>query len=77
MTIPDDQYFRLVKTLTDQHEGSDYFAVMGRAWVENQIQVALCAADVFPESSEDGAASPGARPSGLLVADGMLRFVRL
>jgi hypothetical protein len=52
MLLPDHQYFRLVRTLTDQHEGSDSFAVMGRPWIENQVQVALCEADVFPSSSE-------------------------
>jgi hypothetical protein len=55
MTIPDQTYFKLVRVLTDQHVGSDYFAVMGRDWVENRIQVALCEADVYPASSEDGA----------------------
>ncbi|WP_168195449.1 hypothetical protein [Bradyrhizobium sp. NAS80.1] len=52
MLIADDRYFALVKALTDAHAGSDDYVAMGRAWVENQVQVALCAADVYPESSE-------------------------
>ncbi|WP_441280162.1 hypothetical protein [Bradyrhizobium sp. 63_E2_N1_3] len=53
MLIADDRYFALVTTLTDAHAGSDSYAVMGRAWVENHIQVALCAADIYPASSAD------------------------
>lgn len=52
MLIADDRYFQLVHTLTDAHAGSDYFVVMGRAWVENQVQVALCEWGIYPASSE-------------------------
>ncbi len=55
MLIADDRYFALLKTLTDSRAGSDYYVVMGRNWVETQIQVALCAADIYPASSEDAA----------------------
>ncbi|MEH2542804.1 hypothetical protein [Bradyrhizobium sp. AZCC 1699] len=51
--IADDRYFQLVRVLTDAHIGSDYYVVMGRAYVENQVQVTLCAADIFPASSAD------------------------
>lgn len=50
MTIADDGYFQLVDTLTDMHRHGD---AADRAITENQIQVALCEAGVFPESSED------------------------
>lgn len=53
MLIADDRYFQLLHTLTEAHAGSDAYVVMGRAWVENCIQVALCAADVYPASSAD------------------------
>lgn len=55
MTIADDRYFQLVRSLTDLNAGSDDYVVMGRNWVETQVQVALCAADIFPASSEDSA----------------------
>lgn len=57
---------------TDQHEGSDHFAVMDRAWVENRIQVALCEADVFPESSAEGAAAEHAEKERALIAGGII-----
>ncbi|WP_426609503.1 hypothetical protein [Bradyrhizobium sp. McL0616] len=53
MLITDDRYFQLVHTLTEAHAGTDNFVVMGRVWVENQIQVALCKADIYPASSEE------------------------
>lgn len=53
MLIADDRYLALVTKLTDAHAGSDDYVGMGRAWVENQVQVALCAADIFPASSAD------------------------
>ncbi|WFU69432.1 hypothetical protein [Bradyrhizobium sp. CB2312] len=53
MLIADDRYLQLVRTLTDARAGSDTYVVMGRAWVENRIQVALCAADIYPASSAD------------------------
>ncbi len=56
MLLPDRHYSRLVNALTDRHEGSDYYELMGRAWVENQVQVVLCEADVYPRSSEHRAA---------------------
>ncbi|MET4242747.1 hypothetical protein [Bradyrhizobium sp. RT10b] len=51
MLIADDRYFALVRTLTDARADSDDYVVMGRNWVETQVQVALCAADVYPASS--------------------------
>jgi hypothetical protein len=57
MLIADIRYTTLVRTLTDQHAGSDEYTAMGRAYVENQVQSALCAAGIFPESSEDHAAT--------------------
>ncbi|MET4067521.1 hypothetical protein ABID58_002310 [Bradyrhizobium sp. S3.2.6] len=53
MLIADGRYFQLVHTLTDAHAGSGDYVVMGRGWVENRIQVALRAADVYPASSAD------------------------
>lgn len=52
MTISDASYFALLKTLTDMQGDSDTYAVMGRAWVENQVQVALCEWSIYPASSE-------------------------
>ncbi|GAB9138204.1 MULTISPECIES: hypothetical protein [Bradyrhizobium] len=52
MTISDRRYFKLVKTLTDMQAGTDRYAVMGRSWVENQVQVALCDWGIYPTSSE-------------------------
>ncbi|UEM16592.1 hypothetical protein J4G43_021690 [Bradyrhizobium barranii subsp. barranii] len=75
MLIADDRYFALVTTLTDAHAGSDSYAVMGRAWVESQIQVALCAADIYPASSADcepdhpAIVLHGEKPSAELVAE--------
>jgi hypothetical protein len=53
MTIADDRYFQLVRALTDLHAGSDHYGLMGRNWMETEVQVALCAADIYPASSED------------------------
>jgi hypothetical protein len=53
MTIADDRYFQLVRALTDLNAGSDDYVVMGRNWVETQVQVALCAADIYPASSTE------------------------
>lgn len=75
MTISDASYFALLKTLTDAHAGSDDYVVMGRAWVESRIQVALCAADVYPASSADrdpghpSIVMHGEEPSADLVAE--------
>ncbi|MFK4523686.1 hypothetical protein ABIF90_001667 [Bradyrhizobium japonicum] len=52
MTISDASYFALLKTLTDMQVGTDRYAVMGRSWVENQVQVSLCEWGIFPVSSE-------------------------
>jgi hypothetical protein len=40
-------------TITDANQDSDFYALMGQAWVENQIQIAPCEADIYPQSSED------------------------
>lgn len=75
MLIADDRYFQLLHTLTDAHAGSDEYVVMGRAWVENRIQVALCAADIYPASSADcepghpSIVLHGEEPSTELVAE--------
>ncbi|OAF13916.1 hypothetical protein [Bradyrhizobium neotropicale] len=53
MTISDCRYFKLVETLTDMQAGTDRYVVMGRAFVEHRVQVALCAADIYPASSAD------------------------
>lgn len=75
MLISDANYSQLLRTLTDAHAGSDDYVVMGRAWVENRIQVALCAADVYPASSADcdpghpSIVLHGEEPSAELVAE--------
>lgn len=74
MLITDDRYFALLTTLTDAHARTDRYAVMGRAWVENQVQLALCAADIYPASSDCDADHPaivlhGEEPSAELVAE--------
>lgn len=75
MLIADQNYSALVTTLTDAHAGTDSYVVMGRAWVENRIQVALCAADVYPASSADcdpghpAIVLHGEEPSREVVAD--------
>lgn len=72
MLIADDRYFQLLHTLTEAHAGSDTYAVMGRTWIENRIQVALCAADIFPASSAD--CDPG-HPSIVMHGEGPSREV--
>jgi hypothetical protein len=52
MTISDASYFALLKTLTDMQGDTDRYVVMGRAWVENTVQVALCEWGIYPASSE-------------------------
>jgi hypothetical protein len=52
MTISDRRYFALVKTLTDIQARTDRYVVMGRAWVENRVQAALCDWGIYPASSE-------------------------
>lgn len=75
MLIADDRYFQLLHTLTDAHADSDTYVVMGRAWIENRIQVALCAADIYPASSADcdpghpSIVLHGEEPSAELVAE--------
>lgn len=53
MLIADDRYFALVKALTDLHAGSDSYVVLGRNWVETDVQHLLSLANVFPASSAD------------------------
>lgn len=55
MLIADDRYFALVKALTDLDQKQCPFCSPSdrRTWIENQIQVALCAADVYPASSDE------------------------
>lgn len=52
MTITDRRYFQLLKTLTDMQASTDRYVVMGRSWVENQVQVSLCEWGIYPASSE-------------------------
>lgn len=66
MLIADDRYFALVKALTDLHAGSDRYVVLGRNWVESDVQHLLCAADIYPASSAD--CDPG-HPSIVLHGD--------
>ncbi|MET4216078.1 hypothetical protein ABIB00_001265 [Bradyrhizobium sp. LB14.3] len=83
MLIADDRYFALLRTLTDAHAGSDDYVAMGRGWVENRIQVALCAADVYPASSADcdpdhpSIVLHGEEPSSELVAEVELMLASL
>jgi hypothetical protein len=75
MLIADERYFALLTTLTDMHKGCDTYVVIGRAWVENQVQVALCTADIYPASSADcdphdpSIVLHGEEPSAELVAE--------
>ncbi|UWU89769.1 hypothetical protein [Bradyrhizobium sp. CB1015] len=58
MLIADDRYTTLVKTLTELDQTTQCpFANprARRAWIETQVQEALCAADVYPENSETSA----------------------
>ena len=52
MTISDKSYFALLKTLTDMQADTDDYVVLGPAWVENQVQAALCEWGIYPASSE-------------------------
>lgn len=59
MMIDDDRYFALVKALTklDQTTQCPFASPSARrTWIENQVQVALCAADIYPASSAEVAA---------------------
>ncbi|MDH2399449.1 hypothetical protein QCM77_05735 [Bradyrhizobium sp. SSUT18] len=75
MLIADDRYLALVKALTelDQEQCPFSSANDRRTWAENQIQVALCAADIYPASSADcdsdqpSIAMHGEEPSAELV----------
>jgi murein endopeptidase len=50
MTLTDVHYRRLVTKLVDQHAHTD---TVERAFTETAIQVALCQANIYPESSEE------------------------
>lgn len=52
MTISDASYFALLKTLTDMQGDTDDYVVLGPAWVENKVQVALCEWGIYPANSE-------------------------
>lgn len=75
MLIADDRYFALVKALTDLHTGSDRYVVLGRNWVETDVQHLLCVADMYPASSADcepdhpAIVLHGEEPSSELVAE--------
>lgn len=53
--LSDGRYFALVRTLTKLDLNQCPFSSPRdrRTWVENQVQVALCEADVYPASSAD------------------------
>jgi hypothetical protein len=56
MLIADDRYFALVNALTklDRTTECPFSNLRGRrSWIENQVQVALCAADIYPASSAE------------------------
>ncbi|MGY4351542.1 hypothetical protein ACVWXM_008035 [Bradyrhizobium sp. GM7.3] len=75
MLIDDRRYFALVKALTDLHVGSDRYVVLGRNWIETDVQHVLCLAHVFPASSADcdpnhpAVVLHGGEPSSELVAE--------
>lgn len=52
MRISDASYLALLKTLTDMQSDTDGYVVLGPAWVENKVQVALCDWGIYPASSE-------------------------
>ncbi|GAB9248258.1 hypothetical protein [Bradyrhizobium diazoefficiens] len=56
--IADDRYFALVKTLTELDQTTQCPFANPRArrtWIETQVQEALCAADIYPSSSDESA----------------------